>query len=236
MSIHARIKLAMELRAIDERRLAAMLDITPAAVYQWVKEGGTAPRRMRLTQVANALRVREEWLINGTGQMESEGVLQRVNQGLETQITFSGADIDTQTVQIPQYATGGAMGHGLILRDQPGIIKGWTVNQEWLQKNARNYTAAKNLAIVTGFGDSMRPIYQPGDPLLVDTGIASVDFDGIYFFRVGDEGFVKRLQRIPGEGIVAISENKAYRDWTIKADMDFQVFGRVIKAWCGQEY
>lgn len=236
MSIHARIKLAMERRNVDERTLATMLGITPAAVYQWTKEGGTAPRRHRLTEVADALHIREEWLVSGTGQMESEGSLQRVAQGLDTQVSFRRSDFDTEMMHIPQYATGGAMGHGLILRDQPGIIKGWTVNQEWLQKNARNYTAAKNLAIVTGFGDSMRPIYQPGDPLLVDTGVVSVDFDGIYFFRVGDEGFVKRLQRIPGEGIVAISENKAYRDWTIKPDMDFEVFGRVIKAWCGQDY
>ena len=143
---------------------------------------------------------------------------------------------DQQMVHIPHYDTGGAMGHGLVLRDQPGVIKGWTVNEEWLAKNARNYSAAKNLVIVTGFGDSMRPIFQPGDPLLVDTGVIAVDFDGIYFFRVGDEGFVKRLQRIPGEGLVAISENKAYRDWTVKPDMDFQVFGRVIKAWCGEDY
>lgn len=143
---------------------------------------------------------------------------------------------DSSAVHIPHYDTGGAMGHGLVLRDQPGVIRGWTVNEEWLAKNARNYSAAKNLVIVTGFGDSMRPIFQPGDPLLVDTGVIAVDFDGIYFFRVGDEGFVKRLQRIPGEGIVAISENKAYREWTVKPDMDFQVFGRVIKAWCGEDY
>ena len=128
------------------------------------------------------------------------------------------------------------MGHGLILRDQPGVIRGWTVTPEWLAKNARNYTSAKNLVIVTGFGDSMRPVFQPGDPLLVDTGVMAVDFDGIYFFRVGNEGYVKRLQRIPGEGLLAISENKAYRDWTIKADMDFEVFGRVVKAWCGEDY
>lgn len=143
---------------------------------------------------------------------------------------------DAGNVHIPHYDTGGAMGHGLVLRDQPGVIRGWTVNEEWLAKNARNYSAAKNLVIVTGFGDSMRPIFQPGDPLLVDTGVIAVDFDGIYFFRVGDEGFVKRLQRIPGEGLVAISENKAYRDWTVKPEMDFQVFGRVIKAWCGEDY
>lgn len=138
---------------------------------------------------------------------------------------------------IPQYDVGGSMGAGrLLLRDQPGHITSWHVTPEWIQKNVHNVTSPGNLAIVTGFGDSMRPLYNPGDPLLVDTGVKSVEFDGIYFFRIGDEGFIKRLQRIPGEGLVAISENKAYRDWTIKEGMDFEVFARVVKVWRGDEF
>ena len=140
-------------------------------------------------------------------------------------------------VEIPQFETGGAMGHaGLVLQDQPGAIRGWSVTPEWVQKNVHNFTALKNLAIVTGFGDSMRPLYNPGDPLLVDRGVTTVDFDGIYFFRVGEEGFVKRLQRIPGNGLVVISENKSYRDWTIKKGMDFEVFARVVKVWRGEDF
>jgi phage repressor protein C with HTH and peptisase S24 domain len=129
------------------------------------------------------------------------------------------------------------MGRGLILRDQPGVINSWHVSQEWIQKNVHNVTSPKHLAIVTGFGDSMKPMYNPGDPLLVDTGVKSVEFDGVYFFRIGDEGFIKRLQRIPGQGLIAISENKAYRDFTIdKTTMEFEVFARVVKVWRGDDY
>lgn len=81
----------------------------------------------------------------------------------------------------------------------------------------------------------MRGLFNPGDPLLVDIGVTSVDFEGVYFFRVAEEGFVKRLQRIPGQGLLVISENTKYRDWTVTKDMDFQVFGRVVKVWCGEE-
>lgn len=128
------------------------------------------------------------------------------------------------------------MGGGLILRDQPGLIHSWSVNSEWMQKNVRNASATKNLCIVTGFGDSMRPLYNPGDPLLVDRGVNSVEFETVYFFRVGDEGFIKRLQRIPGQGIRVISDNKIYEAWTITKDMDFEVFGRVLKIWRGEEF
>lgn len=138
--------------------------------------------------------------------------------------------------EIPQYATGGKMGTGIVLRDQPGMIQSWRVSPEWIQKNVHNFSNVRNLAIVTGFGDSMRPLFNPGDPLLVDRGVTTVEFDAIYFFRVGEEGFIKRLQRIPGNGLVAISENTSYRDWNITKDMDFQVFARVVKIWRGEDF
>ena len=139
-------------------------------------------------------------------------------------------------VLIPQYATGGSMGNGVLLRDQPGEIQSWQVTKEWATKNIPNNSGLKNLCIVTGFGPSMRPLFNPGDPLLVDLGVTKPDTDAIYFFRVGEEGFIKHLQRVPGVGILAISENKRYRDWAITEEMDFEVFGRVLKVWCGTEF
>lgn len=162
--------------------------------------------------------------------------LQQTVNSVQRVISLPASTNEPTDVVICQYDTGGAMGHGVVLQEQPGIIKEWRVSEEWLRLNVHRVTSHKNLAIVTGFGDSMKGMYNPGDPLLVDRGVRVVDFDAVYFFRVGSEGFVKRLQRIPGEGILAISENKAYRDWTIKPDMDFEVFARVVKVWRGEEF
>lgn len=147
--------------------------------------------------------------------------------------------ISESEVTIPQFETGGAMGFGFTLQDQPGVIRRWVVSPDWLQQNVHRITSAKNLAIVTGFGDSMRPLYNPGDPLLIDRGIDRADIDGIYFFRVGGEGFVKRLQRIPTvDGVIirAKSENSQYDPFDIVKGMDFQVLGRVVKAWRGEDF
>lgn len=139
-------------------------------------------------------------------------------------------------IAIPQYSSGGSMGQGLVLQgDQPGIIRTMIVSKEWAQKNLKSHTGIENLCIVTGFGDSMKPLYNPGDPLIVDQGVKSCDMDAVYFFRVENEGFIKRLQRIPGEGIWVLSANKEYKDWLIKKDSDFEVFGRVMKAWRGED-
>lgn len=142
-------------------------------------------------------------------------------------------------VTIPQYDTGGSMGRGLVLADQPGVIKEWRVSDRWLQMNVHRITSPRNLAIVTGFGPSMQPLYNSGDPLLVDRGINVVDVDGIYFFRVGDEGFVKALQRIPtvnGLVIRAKSYNPLYDPFDIVHGMDFEVFARVVKVWKGEDF
>lgn len=139
-------------------------------------------------------------------------------------------------IEIPQYRdAGGGMGGGVVLRDQPGEIHTMNVTSEWISKNIKSHTGIANLCIVTGFGNSMQPLYNPGDPLIVDRGVKTVDVDATYFFRVGNEGFIKLLQRIPGEGIRVISKNKDFETWTIKEGMDFEVFGQVLKAWCGTD-
>jgi len=131
------------------------------------------------------------------------------------------------------------MGRGIVLAEQPGVIKEWRVSERWAQENVHRITSVKNLAIVTGFGPSMQPLFNPGDPLLVDRGITRADVDGIYFFRVGEEGFVKQLQRIPtAHGLIirAKSYNTLYDPFDISEGMDFEVFARVVKVWRGEEF
>ncbi len=126
---------------------------------------------------------------------------------------------------------GGSMGRGVVLKDQPGQITNLVVTDEWINKNVPSHTGKNNLGVVTGFGDSMKGMFNPGDPLLVDKGVTSCDHDGVFFFRVGDEGFIKRLQRIPSVGIKVISKNTDYETWVISEDMDFEVLAKVLIVW-----
>lgn len=226
--------------------IAKQCGVTPQAVNGWKKTGRISKDMLQV--LAGVLEVDMAEFFGGTEQwprrlrearLDADGLFgaqeedRRTSARRETDLPPPSND----EIVIPQYrGLGGSMGHGLLLRDQPGEIQGWRVTPEWVRQNVKNHSATKNLRIVTGFGDSMRPLYNPGDPLLVDAGIKSVDFDSIYFFRIGEEGFIKRLQRVPGQGLLAISENKSYRDWVITPDMDFEVFARIIKVWCGSDF
>lgn len=150
---------------------------------------------------------------------------------------YKSEALDKNEITITQYHDAvGAMGKGLVLRGETGQITGWKVTKDWINNNVPLNTGNKNLVIVTGFGDSMKGMFNSGDPLIVDIGVKTLDYDGVYFFRIGDEGFIKTLQRIPGKGINVISENKKYESWTIKKDMEFEVLGRVLKVWKSEEF
>lgn len=229
MTYGARLNEAIALAKSSRKALAAGLDISVQAIGDVINGKTKAFTAENNAKAARELRVDAHWLATGQGEPRSSKV---------TPIREARRLADDET-RIEQFDTGGAMGHGLILQDQPGVIRSWTVTPDWIQKNVHRITSPKNLSIVTGFGDSMKGVFNPGDPLLVDTGVTRADIDGIYFFRVGEEGFIKRLQRIPTEnGVVlrAKSENKAYDPFDITKGMDFEIFGRVVKAWESEDF
>lgn len=150
----------------------------------------------------------------------------------------NNSDSDASIVVINQYDAGGGMGNSrLMLNEQPGVIRKWEVDRKWIDANVPNYTSINNLAIVTGFGPSMRPMFNPGDPLLVDKGIRTVTHDGIYFFRIGDEGYIKIIQRVPsfdGTQMVlrVISKNTDYPAFDISPKAtDFEILALVLTVW-----
>lgn len=208
-----------------------------SGVYKQWLDGGKLSADS-LLKVSAILGVDPQWLETGVKRLRPVPASMFAREPVAT---YKVNDIDSRQIvsddiNIDQFDTGGAMGSGLILRDQPGVIHGWRVTTEWINKNVKSHSGVKNLCIVTGFGDSMRGMFNPGDPLLVDIGVKTVEFDAVYFFRVGNEGFIKRLQRIPGDGIRVISKNKDYETWTISEAMDFEVFGRVLKVWCSEDF
>lgn len=230
-TIGSRAKAARKAAGLSQAEASAASGVKQSDISKI--ERGETERPRGLLALARIYKVDPTWLDLGEGSPDGAPIL---TEPLIAGHTYSESSKNRDAVHIPQYEAGGSMGQSLILQgDQPGIIRHMTVTHEWAQKNLKAHTGLQNLCIVTGFGDSMKPLYNPGDPLIVDQGVRQCDQDAVYFFRVGNEGFIKRLQRIPGEGIWVLSANKDYKDWLIKRDADFEVFGRVMKAWRGED-
>lgn len=231
-----RLQEALKHSKKSRQQLADAMGISVQGVGQVLRKGAFTAENNTLA--ANFLCVSSDWLAAGIGEMTIPEAV-AIPAAHESTARYELRE-KTDEVEIQQFDAHGAMGHGLMLRDQPGVIRSLNVSQEWLQKNIRHCTSYQNLCIVTGFGDSMKGIFNSGDPLLLDRGVNTVEIDAVYFFRVGNEGFIKRLQRIPGPlntvQIKVKSKNPDYDDWAILEGMDFEVFGRVLKVWQSEDF
>jgi phage repressor protein C with HTH and peptisase S24 domain len=223
--------------------LARLLNTSEQVISNWEARGisdkGLFDACQRIPGLSAA------WIKKGTGQKftyKNEQVHTDVLEVDDKKITITGFGnplnrrAEDFTYKIPHYRDViGSMGRGIVLAGQTGQITLMEATEEWLNLNLPKHSGKNNLCVVTGFGDSMSGLFKSGDPIIIDAGIKSCDHDGVYFFRVGEEGYIKRLQRIPGEGIRVISENKKYESWTIREGMDFEVFGVVLKVWQNTE-
>lgn len=231
-----RLDHALAVRQKSSADLARAIKKTESTVSQWRSGKITSMRGDTLVATAAFLDCEPKWLASGKGPSG----LEEEHQGAILRSEPTGIDGGADDIEILQYAAGGAMGNGLVLEERPpGIIKSWHVDHEWLRLNVRHHTGNKNLRIVTGFGPSMKGMFNPGDPLLCDCGVTSVETDAVYFFRLGEHGFIKLLQRVPtpdGMAIRAKSKNPDYDPFDITPQMlaqenYFQVFGKVLTVW-----
>ena len=72
MSIHARIKEGRLRLKLTEQQFADQVGVTRAAVQQWERENGTAPRRSKQEKVAEVLGISVAELVTGVAAPESE--------------------------------------------------------------------------------------------------------------------------------------------------------------------
>lgn len=149
------------------------------------------------------------------------------------------------SVVLAQFDVSGGMdtrGKLILESEPPGIIQSWKVDREWLRLNVPVYTSVQNLCIVTGFGPSMKGMFNPGDPLLMDRGVNRVDHEGVFFFRVGDEGYIKILQRVPdfegpGFRLRVISKNPDYPPYELSPkNPHLHIIGKILTVWKSDQY
>lgn len=237
MKYGERLRIAREHRSLSQTELAERVGMAQPSINYLEDLSNDAKGSKYTPQLARELKINVNWLADEKGEMiEREQIDQSVPEAITYQVREPSKKYDNHRpdeILLQQFDATGRMGNGgAVLDGQPSVIRSWSVSPEWVSQNIRAHSGVKNLCIVTGLNDSMQPLFNSGDPLIIDTGITTVESEGVYYFRVGDEGLIKRLQPIPGVGIRVISANKEYETWTIREDMDFEVFGRVLKVWC----
>lgn len=121
-------------------------------------------------------------------------------------------------------------GAGATLETSSEVLGYYAFRSDFL---GREHISEQNSVMMQVRGDSMQPLINDGDTLLVDQSDTQILDGRIYVVTLGDELRVKRLQK-GFKGYILRSENPHYADITIEeGDLDaFKVHGRV--RWIGK--
>lgn len=148
--------------------------------------------------------------------------------GLSSPLLDGAQSDDPKYLRIPRFDVAASMGKGIVVPDHVEIIQELLIDREWINKQRFNLSGVPNLAVITGFGDSMEPTFCDGDPLMVDRGAEGMTKDGVYVFSFDNMAHIKRLQHIGPGRVRVISDNRSkYDPW--EADLaDIMIHARVL--------
>ncbi|MBU2049658.1 MAG: helix-turn-helix transcriptional regulator [Gammaproteobacteria bacterium] len=119
---------------------------------------------------------------------------------------FAEPETNHLYVRVHQLDGDVGMGEGQVNDDYPEVIRSMDFTSAYIRSVVGFVPSPGRLVLVTGRGDSMIPIIQPGETLLVDTGVESFDGDGIYLINTGSGQQVKGLQD-RGSAVYIVSAN-----------------------------
>ncbi|MGC8732611.1 MAG: S24 family peptidase [Halothiobacillaceae bacterium] len=199
--------------------VAEAIDRSPAQVSQWLNQSKDSktgkPRGMR----SGSARYVEDRCGKSRGWMDEPHASQ-----------------DTDLITISRFDLSVAAGPGRYL-DAQQRVGSMQVCKDIVTRILRQTSATvASLALVTVAGDSMEPTIRDGDIVVIDRSVRAIERDGVYIFTLGNETFLKRLQRMP-DSILVNSDNPLYSPWKIQPGQaqELYVHGRVIWGWIGRE-
>lgn len=193
--------------------IAKHLGVSVQSVYGW--EQGSTPKAERMNELASLFEVPVEWLAFGEGSPCAKCA-------------------EDGSWSVPMLKVEASAGFGMIA-DSESIVKLIQLDQVWVARECPGVTRGA-LSVVTVDGDSMEPTYHDKDLLLVDTSVHAIRGEGFYVIGFDGRLYVKRVQPIPGNKLLVISDNTGYKTFTVDLSDEstqFIVCGRVVYSWTG---
>ncbi|WP_231583309.1 S24 family peptidase [Luteimonas sp. FCS-9] len=174
------------------------------------------------TEVGNALggsaQMANNWPKRGVSKEGAQEAQSRygisavwIRQGQEPMLVEGAHRVATREtggnyLRVQQLDGEGDMGDGRINEDYPEVVRSMDFAEAYIRSVIGFVPPPGRLCLVTGRGDSMIPIIQPGDVVIVDTGVQSYEGDGVYLINSGNGQQIKGLQD-RGDSIYVVSAN-----------------------------
>ncbi|MEM9311313.1 MAG: S24 family peptidase [Pseudomonadota bacterium] len=125
-------------------------------------------------------------------------------------------------VDVPRLDIGASAGPGA-LPDAEQVFDAFKFSRRWLSEHGLESAA---LSVITVEGDSMEPLLNDGDEILVDRSQRAFR-DGVHVVRLGETLMVKRVASAGAGRFSLLSQNLAYPPVGVEAE-EIEIIGRVV--------
>ena len=125
-------------------------------------------------------------------------------------------------IDVPRLAIGASAGPGA-LPDAEDSFDAFKFSRRWLEEQGLE---GAQLSAIQVEGDSMEPLLNDGDEILVDRSQRPFR-DGVHVVRLGDTLMVKRVASAGAGRFALLSQNLAYPPVSVEAE-ELEIIGRVV--------
>jgi phage repressor protein C with HTH and peptisase S24 domain len=204
----ARLLELSQARGVSLTALSELLGRNPSYLQQFIRKG--SPRKLEEQDRATLAR------FLGVGEEELREVRDK-SYGTPPKPRGSGDWVD-----VPRLDLGASAGPGRVPGGEAAFDT-FRFSRRWL---AEQGLERAQLSAITVEGDSMEPVLNDGDEILVDCSPRPFR-DGIHVVRLGDTLMVKRVANIGPGRIALLSQNLAYPPVEVAAE-EVAIIGRVV--------
>lgn len=204
----ARLLELSQSRGVSLAALSDLLGRNPSYLQQFIRKG--SPRKLEEQDRETLAR------FFGVGEEELRDV---------KDISYASARPNRESgdwVAVPRLDLGASAGPGRLAGSEAAFDT-FRFSRRWL---AEQGLERAQLSAITVEGDSMEPLLNDGDEILVDCAPRPFR-DGIHVVRLGDTLMVKRVASIGPGRVALLSQNLAYPPVEVAAE-ELAIIGRVV--------
>lgn len=206
--VRARLLQLSQARGVSLAALSDLLGRNPSYLQQFIRKG--SPRKLEEQDRATLAR------FFGVGEEELRDVQEN------SYAKPSKARETSAWVEVPRLDLGASAGPGRVAGGEAAFDT-FRFSRRWLEEQG---LARADLSAIRVEGDSMEPLLNDGDEILVDRSPRPFR-DGIHVVRLGDTLMVKRVANAGPGRIALLSQNLAYPPIEIAAE-EVNIIGRVV--------
>ncbi len=219
MSIGERLK---SIRGRESREeFSAKIGVHPQSLYRY-EQGGRSVDSSLIASICTLYDISSEWLIFGTGPM-------RRGEAGGASLFFDPAQAEQRGLTMIPLVEAVLSAGGGSFETNGGVLDHFAFQTRWLHRKGR----PEQMVLMRVAGDSMAPIINHQDLVLIDQSQTRLRPGDIYAAAIGDMIYLKTVNAAPGTLILS-SYNKEYAPMEVPLeDMEdaVKIIGRAVW-WC----